>query len=54
MTLVDKLVRDLKINFEGSFCLCGYGEPMLHKEHIEITNRLGEIGGVEIITNGDL
>ena len=27
---------------------------MLHKEYIEITNKLGEIGGVEIITNGDL
>lgn len=55
IALINKLVLDLKkINFEGAFCLCGYGEPMLHKEHIEITNRLGEIGGVEIITNGDL
>lgn len=55
MTLIDKLVNDLKkINFEGAFCLCGYGEPMLHKEYIKITNKLGEIGGVEIITNGDL
>ena len=55
MALIDKLVKDLKkINFEGAFCLCGYGEPMLHKEYIEITNKLGEIGGVEIITNGDL
>lgn len=55
MALIDKLVLDLKkINFEGAFCLCGYGEPMLHKEHIEIANKLGEIGGVEIITNGDL
>ena len=31
-----------------------YGEPMLHKQYLEITNKLGEIGGVEIITNGDL
>ena len=55
MTLINKLVEDLKkINFEGAFCLCGYGEPMLHKEYIEIINKLGEIGGVEIITNGDL
>ncbi len=53
--LIDKLVNDLKkINFEGAFCLCGYGEPMLHKDYIDITNKLGEIGGVEIITNGDL
>lgn len=55
MALIDKLVNDLKkINFEGAFCLCGYGEPMLHKKYIEISNKLGEIGGVEIITNGDL
>ena len=27
---------------------------MLHKKYIEIINKLGEIGGVEIITNGDL
>ena len=55
MSLIDKLVNDLKkINFKGAFCLCGYGEPMLHKQYLEITNKLGEIGGVEIITNGDL
>ena len=55
MALIDKLVDDLKkINFEGAFCLCGYGEPMLHKEFYEIVNKLGVVGGVEIITNGDL
>jgi len=55
MTLIDKLAEDLKkINFEGAFCLCGYGEPMLHKEFYEIVNKLGVVGGVEIITNGDL
>jgi radical SAM protein with 4Fe4S-binding SPASM domain len=55
MTLIDKLVEDLKkINYEGAFCLCGYGEPMLHKEFYEIINKLGVVGGVEIITNGDL
>ena len=55
MLLIDKLVDDLnKINFQGAFCLCGYGEPMLHKEHIKISNKLGSVGGVEIITNGDL
>ena len=53
--LIDKLHNDLKdINYKGAFCLCGYGEPMLHKEFYEIINKLGEIGGVEIITNGDL
>ena len=54
MSLIEKLVNDLKkINFEGAFCLCGYGEPMLHKNLINIVNTLGSIGGVEIITNGD-
>ena len=53
--LINKLVSELKeINFEGAFCLCGYGEPMLHKELIKIINLLSEVGGVEIITNGDL
>ena len=55
MNLIKKLTNDLKkINFGGAFCLCGYGEPMLHKELINITNELGSLGGVEIITNGDL
>ena len=52
--LIDKLCSDLKeINFEGSFCLCGYGEPLLHKDHISIINKLGKFSQVEIITNGD-
>ena len=55
MVLIDKLITDLKkINYEGAFCLCGYGEPMLHKEYLEISTKLGSIGGVEIITNGDM
>ncbi len=55
MDLIDKLINDLqKINFEGAFCLCGYGEPMLHKNFYDIVNKLGVIGGVEIITNGDM
>jgi len=52
--LINKLCSDLKkINFKGAFCLCGYGEPLLHKEHISIINKLGSVGQVEIITNGD-
>lgn len=52
--LIDKLCSDLReINFEGAFCLCGYGEPLLHKNYINIIDRLSEIGPVEIITNGD-
>lgn len=52
--LIDKLYKDLKdINFQGAFCFCGYGEPMLHKKTLQYANKLGELGGVEIITNGD-
>ena len=52
--LIDKLCADLKqIGFEGAFCLCGYGEPLLHKDHIKIINKLAQVGQVEIITNGD-
>lgn len=55
LKLIQKLIDDLnKIKFEGAFCLCGYGEPMLHKELIQISNKLGEIGAIEIITNGDM
>ena len=54
-SLIDKLCNDLKkINFEGAFCLCGYGEPLLHRDYIKIINKLSEIGPVEIITNGDV
>ena len=53
--LIEKLCGDLnKINFTGAFCLCGYGEPLLHKDHIEIINRLSKVGQVELITNGDV
>ncbi len=52
--LITKLYEDLKeIDFQGAFCFCGYGEPMLHKQYLEFANILGQLGGVEIITNGD-
>jgi len=54
MQLIEKLINDLqKINFAGSFCLSGYGEPLLHKRVIDIVNKIGSLGGVEIVTNGD-
>ena len=52
--LIQKLIIDLKkINFEGAFTFCGYGEPLLHPNILDITNILGEIWGIEIVTNGD-
>ena len=54
MSLIKKLCKDLKkINFTGSFCLSGYGEPTLHKNIINIIDELSSIGYVEIVTNGD-
>ena len=53
--LIEKLVNDLKeINFKGSINLCGYGEPMLHKNVNSIIKKLSEVGSVELVTNGDV
>lgn len=52
--LVDKLCEDLKrINYQGAFCLSGYGEPTLHNNLHEMIFKLSLIGAVELITNGD-
>lgn len=54
MLLIDKLVKELKeIKYQGSVVLCGYGEPMLHKDVYEISRKLSEVSFVEIVTNGD-
>jgi radical SAM protein with 4Fe4S-binding SPASM domain len=54
VSLIEKLCADLKkINFEGAFCLSGYGEPTLNKNIYEITYKLSILGAVELITNGD-
>ena len=54
MSLIDKLVNELReIKYQGSVVLCGYGEPMLHKNVYEISRKLSEVSFVEIVTNGD-
>ena len=54
MVLINKLAKDLKkIGYKGSTTLCGYGEPMLHKDIYEISRKLAEVSFVEIVTNGD-
>ena len=52
--LIDKLHDDLKkMKFKGSIALCGYGEPLLHKEIEYIIDKLSRVANVEIVTNGD-
>ena len=52
--LIDKLCKDLKdINYKGSVTMCGYGEPLLHKEVLEIARKLAKVSFVEVVTNGD-
>lgn len=53
-SLIDKLYNDLKkINFNGAFSVCGYGEPLLYKDIDYMIDVLGELGPIEIVTNGD-
>ena len=53
--LVDKLYKDLKkIKYNGSIAICGYGEPLLHKDLEYITHKLSKVSNVEIVTNGDV
>lgn len=52
--IIEKISSDLKaINFNGSITLCGYGEPLLHKDINFIVAELAKSGSVEIVTNGD-
>lgn len=53
--IIDKIHDDLKeIGYQGSIALCGYGEPLLHKDINYITQKLSKVASVEVITNGDV
>ena len=44
----------LEIEFNGTIALCGYGEPLLHKDISKITQIFSKVSKVEIVTNGDV
>tara|TARA_B100000989_G_scaffold204363_1_gene154682 strand:- start:21967 stop:22836 length:870 start_codon:yes stop_codon:yes gene_type:complete len=53
--IIDKIHDQLQeINFSGTISLCGYGEPLLHKDIAYIVKKLSSVSTVEIITNGDV
>lgn len=52
--IIKKLCKGLKnMGFKGSVVLCGYGEPMLHKNVFEICDEISKVAFVEVVTNGD-
>ena len=44
----------LEIKYSGTISLCGYGEPLLHKDINYIVKKLSNVSQVEVITNGDV
>ena len=44
----------LGIHYDGTISLCGYGEPLLHKDINYIVKKLSNVSKVEIVTNGDV
>jgi radical SAM protein with 4Fe4S-binding SPASM domain len=55
MSVVDKLVEQLKDNFQGTFSLSGFGEPTLHPRLQKLINKLKECPDAKVLltTNGD-
>ena len=53
--LIDEIHDQLlEFKFKGIISLCGYGEPLLHKDISYIVKKLSNVSNVEIITNGDV
>ena len=53
--IIDSIHDQLsEMEFSGTISLCGYGEPLLHKDINYIVKKLSNVSKVEIITNGDV
>ena len=53
--IIDKIHDQLsELKFSGTISLCGYGEPLVHKDIGYITEKLSKVSKVEIVTNGDV
>ena len=54
LNLIRKMATELKhIKYQGAIVLCGFGEPLLHPDIIEVVSILNKNARVEIVTNGD-
>lgn len=59
MGLLRKIAGELSyLRFEGVVVLCGYGEPLLHPNIVEVVQQLKSVSPkdkfrVEVVTNGD-
>lgn len=53
LSLVGKIAHELReLNYLGAVVLCGFGEPLLHPQIVEVVSLLKGLR-VEIVTNGD-
>jgi len=52
--LASKIARELKeLDYRGAIVLSGFGESLLHPEHLEIINSLRGAHRLEIVSSGD-
>ena len=52
--LYKRLANELEqLNYQGSVMLAGYGEPMLSKHIVDMTESFAKVCNTEITTNGD-
>jgi radical SAM protein with 4Fe4S-binding SPASM domain len=53
-TMIRRIADELKqIDYKGGVVFCGYGEPLLHPDLINLCRAFGPKTRLEIVTNGD-